>query len=145
MFEYFKKCNLISFKIFKIVNILEISINIIENLENRKKKKILSTSAVISFFSQYFIIKKFKERNVEKKFYNESQYTVTQILSLIFCCACVFTHPSSCPLVHFFFIYILKKITDISTLSANSVACISLTRIQQFFIFLSFEVKFTYI
>lgn len=77
MFEYFKKCNLISFKIFKIVNILEISINIIENLENRKKKKILSTSAVISFFSQYFIIKKFKERNVEKKFYNESQYTVT--------------------------------------------------------------------
>ena len=38
MFDYFKKCNLISFKMFKIVNILEISINIIENLENTQKR-----------------------------------------------------------------------------------------------------------
>ena len=69
MFDYFKKCNLISFKMFKIVNILEISINIIENWENTKKKNTLSTSAVISFFSQYFIIKKFKHREMLKKFF----------------------------------------------------------------------------
>ena len=58
MFDYFKKCNLISFKMFKIVNILEISINIIENLENTKKKEYSVNISSDIFFLPIFYYKK---------------------------------------------------------------------------------------
>ena len=52
---------------------------------------------------------------------------------IIYILLCLFFHLSTHLFVHesiSFFIYILKKIADINTLSANTSACISLTRTQ---------------